>query len=74
MNRVLMTVQLPGRPSLAAARRKLGLRPDEVDESYGLVEIDPAQHLYALLVDADAAEDKGGGWANPRIEPFGPPV
>ena len=60
-------------------RRKLGLTGHELDDDFGVVEIDPAHHQYAVLVDGCAAERvKGasgvqGPFSNPRIEAFGPP-
>jgi hypothetical protein len=77
---VMVTVQLPvGETDLPSAQRRLGLADDEVDRQFGLVAIDPDHRLYTLLVTVEAAErivGKGlasGPYANPRIEPFGPP-
>jgi hypothetical protein len=77
---VLVTVTLPPGPAtLAAALGRLGLSAGEVDEGYGLVPIDPDHGEYALLVTAAAAArvtgrpGVGGPYANPPIEPFGPP-
>ena len=81
---VMLTVKLPAEDAtLGEARRRLGLDDDEVDEEFGLVLLDPAEELYAVLVSADAgaraaaasggAGGTGGPYANPPIEPFGPP-
>ncbi|MCF6525090.1 hypothetical protein [Streptomyces sp. JJ36] len=76
----LVTVTLPPGSTLRDARRHLELGAEEVDEAYGLVSVDPEQHSYALLVTAEAAArvrglpEVRGPWANPRIEPFGPPA
>lgn len=76
---LLITVTLPAGATLASARRRLGLTAAEVDADYGLVPIDPARGTYALLVTEAAAErirgtpGAGGPYANPRIEPYGPP-
>jgi hypothetical protein len=80
MPRVMVTLRLdPGRATLPEVRELLGLAPEEVDPAFGLVNISPAEHLYTILVDepaatrvADAPEVEGV-FANPRIEPFGPP-
>jgi hypothetical protein len=76
----LMEVTLaPGQATPAHARRQLGLDEGELDLDYGLVEIDPEQHKYAIMVDDRAAERISGHpavkgpFANPPIEPFGPP-
>ncbi|MET8449736.1 hypothetical protein [Streptomyces sp. NPDC005209] len=79
---VLVTVTLPAGATLGDALRRYDLTPDQVDQEYGLVSVDPAQGLYALLVTADAAEritgtpgtpGAAGPYANPSIEPYGPP-
>jgi hypothetical protein len=80
MAKVMVTLRLdPEQASLAEVRRLLGLGEGEVDAGFGVVNIGPAEHLYAILVDeATAARVQGadpvqGVHANPRIEPFGPP-
>jgi len=76
----MLTLTLePGEATLEAAARKLGLEERELDPDFGVVEIDPAAHRYTVLVDEGAAEQASrvpgveGPYANPRIEPFGPP-
>jgi hypothetical protein len=69
----------PAEASVEQVRRRLGLSGDELDADFGVVELDPAQHRYAVLVDEEAAArvegmpGVEGPFANPRIEPFGPP-
>ncbi|HEY9523750.1 MAG TPA: hypothetical protein VIR33_10970 [Thermopolyspora sp.] len=77
---VLITVRIPGDATLAGAMEMLGLSEQDVDTAYGLVSIDPAADLYGLRVNEDAARrvtaattDAAGPFADPRIEPFGPP-
>jgi hypothetical protein len=84
---VMLTVKLPPeRATLDEARKRLGLSEDEIDPKFGLVPLDPAEGTYAVLVSAEAgaraaasagdrgdAGDVGGPYANPPIEPFGPP-
>ncbi|MDP9862333.1 MULTISPECIES: hypothetical protein [Streptosporangium] len=75
---VLVTVRLPPQATLTQAMRRLGLSEEEVDTGYGLVLIDPGQGLYGLRVSEEAArridpEAGGGPYADPRIEPYGPP-
>ncbi|MCX4546810.1 hypothetical protein [Streptomyces sp. NBC_01565] len=73
----LITVTLPPGATLDDAMQQLGLARDEVDTGYGLVDLHNG--TYALLVTAAAAERTGGAagvkgpYADPKIEPFGPP-
>jgi hypothetical protein len=76
MANVMITLQLePEQSSLEEVRRLLGLAEDEVDQRFGVVNINPSEHLYTILVDQEAAErvkDAGpvrGVFSNPRIEP-----
>jgi len=73
-----MTVVGQGRaPSIAAAAKQLGVAPADVDESYGVVPVDPVQGLYAVMVRADrirtgdSSAPYRGPYANPKIEPLG---
>lgn len=74
----MMTIQSPGgRPTLAAAAELLRVPVSSMDETFGVVLIDPERRLYAVRVDADAlAVDEPsdprvkGPFANPRIEPL----
>lgn len=69
----------PSGASLSAVKEDLGLSDEEVDADFGLVEIDPDAHRYAILVEDGAAGRVSGTpgvegpFANPPIEPFGPP-
>ena len=76
----MMTVELdPDSATVEKVAERLGLRPEEIDAEFGVVAIDPENHLYTVLVDEQAsarvAAQPGvsGPFANPRIEPFGPP-
>jgi hypothetical protein len=80
MPRVMVTLRLdPEQASLPEVRRLLGLAEDEVDPTFGVVNISPAERLYTILVDEAAAERVAGAppvegvFGNPRIEPYGPP-
>ena len=77
---VMVTLRLaPEQASLPEVRRLLGLAAEEVDPGFGVVNISPAEHLYTILVDPEAAARIAdappveGVFSNPRIEPFGPP-
>ena len=79
MARMMVTLRLdPAQATLPAVMGILGLAADEVDPGFGVVPIDPAAHLYTILVDeaaaarvADAPQVEGV-FGNPRVEPFGP--
>jgi hypothetical protein len=80
MPRVMVSLRLdPEQASLPEVRRLLGLAADEVDPAFGVVNISPAEHLYTILVEEQAAARVGdadqveGVFSNPRIEPYGPP-
>ena len=51
----------------------------DADESFGVVCVSPDQNLYAILAEDTAAKriegaaGVAGVFANPKIEPFGPP-
>jgi hypothetical protein len=79
MPRVMVTLRLdPAQAALPEVLGVLGLAPEEVDPGFGVVPINPAEHLYTILVDeaaaarvADAPQVEGV-FGNPRVEPFGP--
>lgn len=82
MAKIMMTIQSKsGPPSLAAIRARYGLADDEIDPQFGVVEIDPADGTYAILIEETAAAKitNSGDWkvqgpySNPKIAPFGPP-
>jgi hypothetical protein len=75
----MMTLRLaPERASLATAAGELGVAERELDADFGVVEIDPDRHRYAVMIEERAAARVGrrpgieGPFANPPIEPFGP--
>jgi hypothetical protein len=80
MAKLLFTLtRKPSEASLDSVKRDLDLGDEEIDSEYGLVAIEPEQDRYAILVEVSEssrlAELPGveGPFANPRIEPFGPP-
>jgi len=74
----LMTVKGEGgAPSLEEAARKLNLDQGALDASFGVVLIDPAQHLYTVRVDASKLDPNrtgsdSGPYSDPKIEPLKP--
>jgi len=77
---MMVTLRLdPDQASISEVRKKLGIEPEQIDESFGVIDVSPQEHLYAVLVDEDVATevsgkpDVEGAYSNPKIEPFGPP-
>ena len=72
-------------PSLDEVRREFNLKPDEIDRQFGVIATDPQEGMFTVLIDAAATHrvqaelakrprnSAEGIFANPRIEPFGPP-
>lgn len=83
MVKIMVSFEVAGvAPTVEELKERFGLNDEEIDASFGVVEIDPETHTYTILVDAAAAEKvRAGGsiskvegpFSNPRIEPFGPP-
>lgn len=82
MAKVMVTIQSSDAPpTVAGIRERYGLAEQAIDPTFGVVEIDPVEHLYTILVDQEAAAliqpteewEVEGPYSNPRIEPFGPP-
>jgi hypothetical protein len=80
MPKLMYTLKLDDKsPSLDQVKRKLDLADDDVDSNFGVVNVDPNENLYAILVDEKAAakldrsEAVEGPFSNPKIETFGPP-
>ena len=86
MGKVMVTIRSAGpAPTLEQVRARYDLAEGDLDERFGVVEIAPGQGLYTVLVEESAAAMITGGgagdgewevsgpFANPRIEPFGPP-
>lgn len=80
MSKLMMTVKIdPEHGSTHELREQLGLSAGELDEDFGVVNVDPEENLYAIMVDESAAQrltdvpSVQGPFSNPRIEPFGPP-
>lgn len=74
-----MTVRLDGPKTIEAAAKSLSISKAQIDKGYGVVEVDAALSLFAVLVSGslktngrDQKGNFGGPFSNPRIEPFGP--
>lgn len=82
MTKLMITLRIEGTiPSIDEIQTRYALTDDEIDKSFGLVEIDPEDALYTILVEETAVAkvkpdqeiDVKGPYSNPRISPFGPP-
>lgn len=82
MTKVMMTIHAPeGSPTMQQIVSRYGLQPGEIDDEFGIVEIDPTDHSYTILVEPSAAKkiqpdgkwNTSGPFSNPKIEPFWPP-
>jgi hypothetical protein len=82
MSKLMMTIHSADKPpTLQEIAERYQLQPGELDQEFGIVEIDPERHDYAILVEPEVAKkiaptenwQVSGPYSNPRIEPFGPP-
>ncbi|MDX2140737.1 MAG: hypothetical protein SF123_21820 [Chloroflexota bacterium] len=85
MSKLLYTIMWDREPlTVDAFSEEFDVALHEIDRDFGVVEIDPQAHLYAVMIEEaavnrlsgkQATEDKGvsGPYDNPVIEPFGPP-
>jgi hypothetical protein len=77
MSKMLYSVNWEGeKPSLEQVAKKYGFKTNDIDQEFGVVEIDPQDNLYSILVEENAvvlkdAKNIKGPFSNPRIEPFG---
>lgn len=82
MAELMMTVHWPGKaPTIDEIQQRFSLTEEEINKSFGVVEVDPGEHIYTFLVNETAVSKihsqsdvkVEGPFSNPRIEPFGPP-
>jgi hypothetical protein len=76
---LMMTLTVPGEaPTLAEAAKHLGVAESALDRHFGVVAVDPRHGIYTVLVDEKVAGTLAAGpagpFANPRIQPYGPPA
>jgi hypothetical protein len=63
-------------PTYESVARQIGVDPEDIDRSFGIVLLDPTRSLYAVQARADriptttAAESYQGPFANPEIGPL----
>jgi hypothetical protein len=80
MAKVMFTFDAPQPLTLEAVKARFGLADEEIDPSFGVIEVDPESHSYTILVEESAgarirgqAPEVRGPFSNPKIAPFGPP-
>jgi len=82
MTDLMMTVQWPGKaPTIDEIQQRFSLTNEEISKSFGVVEVDPDEHIYTFLVKENAVSKiqsrtdvkVKGPYSNPQIGPFGPP-
>lgn len=57
MRKVILQVELePREASVSGVRRKLGLKPAQIDESFGVKQLRPGRNEYSVRVTADVAQ------------------
>ena len=75
-------------PTIESVCETFGLKTEEVDAEYGVVQTDANEGLFVVMVDEIArtrideklkllgadSDPAVGIFSNPRIEPFGPPT
>lgn len=78
MPKIMMTIRSDQPPTLADLRQRFGLGERDVDESFGVIEVDPVERLYTFMVEEAKARalqgepEVSGPYSNPRIAHFGP--
>jgi len=76
MSKMLYSINWTGeKPTLEQVAQKFGFKNKDLDVDFGVVEIDPQDNLYSVLVEETAivpkdAKNIKGPFSNPRIEPF----
>lgn len=83
MTKIMVTFQVEGpAPTIDELQQRYSLTDAEIDRTFGVVEVDPADGTHTILVEESAVEKvqpEGpitkveGPFSNPPIEPFGPP-
>lgn len=77
MGKNLYTIEWKGeKPTREEVAERFGIDPGDLDEEFGVIEIDPERNLYSILVDDAVVPDETddqikGPFSNPKIEPFG---
>jgi hypothetical protein len=70
------------KPTLDEVRQRYGFAREDLDESFGVIEVDSRDHTYAVLAEhgplarltPETARRVEGPFANPKIAPFGSPI
>ena len=80
MAKVMLTFDAVQAPTLQTVKARFGLSDDEIDATFGVMEIDPESHSYRIRVeDFAAARIRGasgnvlsGSFPSPKLTAFDP--
>jgi hypothetical protein len=81
MAKVMVNIHTQGEaPTLQSVRERFGLRGEEIDSDFGVIEVDEKEGVYTILVDERAAAKLSGDarwkvtgpFPEGRIAPMGP--
>lgn len=76
MSKVLVTFSSAEEPTVSDVMERFSLDESEIDRDFGVIEIDPDDHLFTALVEAPAAarirgiDSDAAVHSNPPIRPF----
>ena len=76
MSKMLYTIKWEGtKPTIEQVVEKFGFDKKDIDAEFGIIEIDPQDNLYSILLEETTIAEKfpktvEGPFSNPRIEPF----
>lgn len=83
MTKIMVTFQVKGAaPTVDGLQERFSLTDEEIDRSFGVVEVDSEDRIFTILVEESAVEKVqadgpitkvAGPYSNPPIEPFSPP-
>lgn len=76
---------LPPNATLEDAAKWLHVEVGDLDETFGVINVDPADGVHTVLIEESALQKLPGGaasqgdsvdgpFSNPLIQPFGPPL
>ena len=83
MNMVMMNLRASTPPTIDELKERFNLRDEEIDMTFGVIEVDPVEGVYTVRVDESKVSDifgdmklskleLEGPFSDPKIEPFGP--
>jgi hypothetical protein len=76
MSKVLVTFSSAEDPTISEVIERFSLDESDIDRDFGVVELDPDEHLFTALIEAPAAarihgvDSEVGVHSNPPMRPF----